>query len=75
VKPAYRVPTLFRLWAFRAGRTSIRLELDDNSRDYTYYKEKGWFESDYCYPTRLGALKKAAGSLFDSIQARMTRKR
>ncbi len=69
VKPAYPVPTLFRLWAFRAGRTSIRLELDENSRDYTYYKEKGWFESDYYYPTRPGALKKAAGSLFDSVAA------
>jgi len=21
--------------------------LDDSSRDYTYYADKGWFESDY----------------------------
>ena len=45
------------------------------SRDYTYYREKGWFESDYFYPIRLGALKKSAGSLFDSIETRRTRKR
>jgi multimeric flavodoxin WrbA len=75
VKPAYPVPTLFKLMAFRMGRTSMRLELDDSSRDYTYYKDKGWFESDYYYPTRLGILKKLAGSLFDSIATRMTRKR
>lgn len=75
VKPAYPVPTLFKLMAFRMGRTSIRLELDDSSRDYAYYKEKGWFQSDYFYPTRLGALKRAAGSLFDSIQTKRTRSR
>lgn len=75
VKPAYPVPTLFKLMAFRMARTSIGLMLDDSSRDYTYYKDKGWFESDYYYPTRLGALKKVAGSLFDSIAMRMTRNR
>jgi multimeric flavodoxin WrbA len=75
VKADYPVPTLFKLMAFRMGRTSIRLELDDSSRDYTYYKDKGWFESDYFYPVRLGTLKKLAGSLFDSIQTRMTKNR
>jgi len=70
VEPAYPVPTLIKLMAFRMGRTSIRLELDDTSRDYTYYKDKGWFESDYYYPARLGALRKVAGHLFDSIAAR-----
>ena len=39
------------------------------SVDYRYYADKGWFESDYYYPTRLGALKKAAGHLFDSMAA------
>jgi len=75
LKPAYPVPTLFKLWIFRMARRSIGLELNDNDRDYRYYKDKGWFESDYYYPTRLGALKKVAGSLFDSIQTRMTRNR
>lgn len=32
---------------FRMSRTSIRLMLDEGFRDYRYYKEKGWFESDY----------------------------
>ena len=75
MKPAYPVPTLLKLMAFRMGRTSVRLELDDSSRDYVYYKEKGWFKSDYFYPTRLGALKKVVGSLFDSIQKKRTRSR
>jgi multimeric flavodoxin WrbA len=75
VKPAYPTPTLFKLMAFRMGRTSIRLELDDRSHDYRFYKDKGWFESDYFYPARLGPLKKVAGSLFDSVQTRMTRNR
>jgi multimeric flavodoxin WrbA len=75
VKPDYPVPTLFKLMAFRMGRTSIGLGLDERSRDSMYYKDKGWFESDYYYPTRLGALKKVAGGLFDSIATRMTRRR
>jgi multimeric flavodoxin WrbA len=75
VKPAYPEPTLLKLMAFRMARTSIKLELNDSSRDYAYYKEKGWFESDYFYPTRLGALKRAAGSLFDLIQTKRTRSR
>ncbi|HEY3374171.1 MAG TPA: flavodoxin family protein [Candidatus Aquicultor sp.] len=74
-KPANPVPGLFGLMAFRMGRTSIRLELDDNYRDYTYYSEQGWFESDYYYPTRLGVLKRSAGSLFDLIGARMSKAR
>jgi hypothetical protein len=75
VKPAYPVPTMFKLWGFRYARTSMGLLLDDRNRDYRYYKDKGWFESDYYYPVRLGALKKAAGSLFDSIVRSTTRNR
>ena len=75
MKPAYPTPRLLMLMGFRMGRTSMRLELDDRSYDYRYYKDKGWFESDYFYPVRLGPLKKGAGNLFDSLQARMTRNR
>jgi hypothetical protein len=50
----------------------MRLELDDSSRDYRYFTDKGWFESDFFYPVRLGILKKAAGKLFDTVTARMT---
>jgi len=66
---------MFKLWGFRYARTSMGLLLNDRNRDYRYYKDKGWFESDYFYPVRLGALKKAAGSLFDSIVRSTTGKK
>jgi len=74
-KPGYPVPTLFKLMIFRMSRTKMRLELDDSSTDYRYYVNKGWLESDYYYPTRLGVLKKGAGKLFDSVSASMSRAR
>jgi multimeric flavodoxin WrbA len=73
-KPAFPVPTLLKLMLFRMSRTSMKLVLDDRSRDYAHYSEKGWFESDYYYPTRLGALKKVAGNLFDSLAGSMAGK-
>ncbi len=75
VNPAYPAPTLLKLWGFRKGRTSIRLMLNDSNRDYIYYRDKGWFESEYSYPTRLGPLKKAAGSFFDAMATSRARKR
>lgn len=72
---AYPAPPFFMLAGFRMGRTHARLGLDETSRDYGYYQDKGWFTSDYFYPTRLGVLKKAAGVLFDSIAARMAKNR
>jgi multimeric flavodoxin WrbA len=73
--PGHPVPSWLMLIGFRMGRTSVRLELDESSRDYRYYREQGWFESDYFYPTRLGPAKKVAGKLFDAMQARMTKAR
>ena len=75
MKSDHPVPSVFMLMGFRMGRTSMRLELDETSYDYRYYRDQGWFESDYFYPTRLGPLKKLAGGLFDSFQARATRNR
>jgi len=75
MKPGYPRPMLLKLMAFRMSRTSMGLELDDNSRDYRHYKDKGWFESDYYYSVRLGVLKKLAGGLFDSIAKRIAKNR
>jgi hypothetical protein len=66
---------LIDLFIFRYSRTKIGLELDDRCRDYRYYADKGWFESDFYYPTRLGVLKQGAGKLFDLMWASMTRAR
>jgi multimeric flavodoxin WrbA len=71
LKPAHAAPSLFQLMAFRMGRTSIKRLLGDDSRDYSYYREHGWFESDYYYPTELGLLKRAAGAIFDWLAARI----
>lgn len=68
-------PSWFWLAGFRSGRTKMRLELDETSFDYCYYRDKGWFESDYFYPTRLGPLKKAAGRLIDTFQEGLTKRR
>jgi multimeric flavodoxin WrbA len=71
---AFPVPSLLMLMLFRMSRTSMRRMLDGRSPDYAHYSEKGWFDSDYYYPTRLGLLKKAAGGFFDWAAASMAKK-
>jgi multimeric flavodoxin WrbA len=71
LKPARPAPSLFQLMVFRMGRTSIKRMLGAESRDYTYYRDRGWFESDYFYPSRLNPLKRAAGASFDWLASRM----
>jgi len=65
-------PSFFRLLMFRMSRPLI-MSAGEKYRDYHYYKEKGWFESDYYYPTSLGLLKKIAGYLFDFLGRRMAK--
>jgi multimeric flavodoxin WrbA len=72
--PSHPVPSLPWLMMFRMSRTAIARMLDDNWRDYTYYRDKGWFASDYFYPVRLNPLKKAAGRLVDFAASRSARK-
>ena len=73
--PAFPAPSLFQLWVFRMARTGFERELGDDRRDHAYYRDQGWFESDYYYPTRLGPLKKAAGATFDWMAARAARQK
>jgi len=68
-------PSLQMLIGFRIGRTTMKLELDDRSCDYRYFRGRGWFDSAYYYPVRLGPLKRAVGWLFDRIGARMAHPR
>jgi NAD(P)H-dependent FMN reductase len=65
-------PSLARLMIFRMHRASI-MALDEGFRDYRYFKEMGWFESDYYYDTELGPVKKTAGHLFDVLGKMMAR--
>lgn len=80
-RPAPPVPSLFRLMLFRFIRTSHKMLTEGKQydtterlgvfeRDYRYYKENGWLESDYYYQTSLGFLKRLAGWFFDFWQKR-----
>jgi multimeric flavodoxin WrbA len=68
-------PSLFRLMMFRMSRTGFQKAGLKNQGsqfyDYSYYQEKGWFQSDYYFETRLGPVKKAAGFLFDFLGSRL----
>ena len=67
------MPTLIGLLMFRMARTGYQRSLGEDMRDFVYFRDRGWFEADYYYPTRLGPFKKAAGALFDWIAARVFR--
>ena len=71
IKREYPIPTLFKLMIFRMARTSVKLLLDESWRDYTYYKNNGWFGSDYYYPAQLNPIKKLAGNFFDFMFTRI----
>ncbi|MCU0663504.1 MAG: flavodoxin family protein [Myxococcota bacterium] len=70
-KPAHAAPSLFQLLGFRMGRTCVKQTLTDENRDFVYYRDRGWFDSDYYYPTDLGPMKKALGKAFDWFFARI----
>ncbi len=63
-------PSFYRLLMFRMARASVVL-LGRDLYDYSYYKEKGWLESDYYYATRLGPVKKLAGRFFEFMGYRL----
>ncbi|AGK96686.1 flavodoxin family protein [Clostridium pasteurianum] len=75
MRPAPSPPSFFKLMVFRLTRTSMMLILNKKYYDYRYFKEKGWFESDYYYDTSLGFIKKIAGNFFDFIGKRLAKKR
>ena len=67
MKKELPAPSLFELMIFRMSRTSIKTVLNDSWRDYNFYRQKGWFESDYYYATRLNIFKKITGIALDRI--------
>jgi multimeric flavodoxin WrbA len=71
IKREYPIPSFFKLMMFRMARTSVKLLLDESWRDYTYYKNNGWFGSNYYYPAQLNPIKKLAGNFFDFMFARI----
>jgi multimeric flavodoxin WrbA len=67
----YPSPSLLKLMLYRMSRTSMRLMLDEQSRDYSYFSEKEWFTSDYYYPVQLNPVKKVLGKFFDFAARKM----
>lgn len=70
-RPSHAAPSLFQLLGFRMGRTCVKQTLTADSRDYVHYRDRGWFDADYYYPTTLGPAKRALGALFDWFFARV----
>lgn len=68
IKKGLPTPSIFELMIFRMSRNGIRRELNEDFRDYTYYEEKSWFDSDFYYPVKLNFLKRSLGRLFDRIK-------
>jgi multimeric flavodoxin WrbA len=73
IKREHPAPSLFKLMIYRMSRTSLKIMLNDSYRDYSYYGEKGWFESDYFYPVKLNPLKKLTGRIFDTLAVQMSK--
>lgn len=64
-----RKPSLAEVAMFNFGRASVAAELGPGDRDFDYYRDKGWFESDYFYETNIGALKRAFGRMIEHFVA------
>ncbi len=73
IKKEYPTPSLLKLAMFRMARSAIKIMLNENFRDYNYYRENGWFESDYFYPVKLSPFKKSIGKFFDMMATQMAK--
>lgn len=72
IRPVPKAPSLARLMTFRLARTNI-MTLDESFEDYRYFRDMGWFESDYYYDTSLSPFKKTAGRLCDFLGKNLLR--
>lgn len=66
-------PSLFRVLIFNVTRASHDAAKQDN-RDYRYFKDKGWFSSDYYYGARIGGFKNMLGRLAGYLVKRLVAK-
>lgn len=72
IRSSKPTPSLYRLMMFRISRNLIE-NVDPKFRDYQYFKDKGWFDSNYYYDASLGVGKRIAGRLFDFLGQRIAK--
>jgi multimeric flavodoxin WrbA len=75
VGPQSPVPSLKSLAIFRLARSNHKFLAEETSRDYQYFKEHGWLDSDYYYDIKLDPFKKLVGKGIDTIAVYLARKR
>ncbi|WP_430882485.1 flavodoxin family protein [Fusibacter sp. JL216-2] len=51
-------PSFSQIVRFKGWQAKNKHSKESYREDYNYWKEKGWFESDYYYPIKLDGLKK-----------------
>ena len=73
IKGKFPTPSLIKLFLFRMAKASMNVMLDENNRDYVFYKKNGWFDSDYYYPVKIHPLKRLAAKLFERRVAYVAR--
>lgn len=57
-KEEFYQPSFGQTVRFKGWQAKNKHSKESYREDYKYWKEKGWFESDYYYPIKLGGLKK-----------------
>ncbi len=75
IKNEFKNPSLLELFIFRMSRSSIKTMLNENYRDYEYFKKNGWFDSDFYYPVRINIIDKMFGDIFDKISVKIAKNR
>ncbi|MBN2819357.1 MAG: hypothetical protein JXP36_10330 [Bacteroidales bacterium] len=58
---------------FRMSRTSIKLKLDENFKDFRFYKKKGWFNAYFYYAVKLSPVRKFMRCIFDYIALKVNK--
>ena len=56
-------PRLSDVIFFNKLATKITMHKDKFPADYAYWQDNNWFETDYFYPAKINAIKKAIGKL------------
>lgn len=74
-KSSLAEPSFIKLIQFRISRSIIGLKLNEQYKDYRYYKENSWFDSGYYYDVPLSFLKKSVGNLFDALSTSLAKNR